>query len=196
MVQTAKKNNLDGFQIKLFNSLPLKFKPQINKLWYDNFRAGKSQREIKEGEDKFFSSPFALLLAIEKNYIIGTVRLFNREVSYNKKKVILGGVGGVCTRKDRRKRGIATTLLKRAMEELNAKKCDIVFLCTDASNPKRVRLYSQVGFVILKKPYVYFGRSGERYIEKNGMIAPLRSRVKFNLIINGKKLFNIGNGNW
>jgi ribosomal protein S18 acetylase RimI-like enzyme len=92
--------------------------------------------------------------------------------------------------------GVATALLKRAMEELNAQKCDVAYLCTDIHNPAMVKLYTGVGFVPLNKSYIYVGRSGKRYTETDGMIAPLQSNEKFDLILNGKEILDLDTGNW
>ncbi len=60
----------------------------------------------------------------------------------------------------------------------------------------KIKIYSQVGFTPLNKPYTYLGKSGKRYIEKDGLIAPAKSKDKYNFVMEGKEIFNIGIGNW
>lgn len=92
--------------------------------------------------------------------------------------------------------GVATALLKKAIEELTAQNCDVAYLCTDLHNPAMVKLYTKVGFVPLNKPYTYLGRSGKRYTETDGMVAPLQSKEKFDLIVSGKETLDLDTGNW
>jgi predicted N-acetyltransferase YhbS len=151
---------------------------------------------LKDIEDRFFSTPFAFLLAIENHSVIGTLLLFKRKIDYKGERIILGGIGNLCTKKEKRRMGVATALLKKAMEELNTQKCDVAYLCTDIHNPSMVKLYARVGFGPLNKPYTYLGRSGKRYTETDGIIAPLQSNEKFGLIMNGKDILDLDTGNW
>ena len=95
---------------------------------------------------------------------------------------------------DKRRKGIATLVLKKGMKILKQEKCDIAHLCTDIIKLKS--LYSKFGFVPLGKKYTYIGKSGKKYIEKDGMIAPVNSVTKFKEILNSSEIFNIGLGNW
>lgn len=196
MPLNSKSRGSDWFRIELFTSLYPNLRLQADRLWYNNFRAGKSQQELEDTEDKFFSTPFAFLLALEDHSVIGTLLLFKRKIDYKGETILLGGIGNVCTKKERRRMGVATALLKRAMKELNAQKCDVAYLCTDINDPAMVKLYTGVGFVHLNKPYTYVGRSGKRYAETDGMVAPLQSKEKFDLILNGKEPLDLDTGNW
>ncbi len=59
-----------------------------------------------------------------------------------------------------------------------------------------VRFYEKAGFVRLPRGHTYSGKSGKRYSENDGMIAPVSSIEKFQRIITSEKLFDIGRGNW
>ncbi len=182
------------YKVRKYSKLPKKFKTQVEKICHECFYARMPKREVKENKDKYCSKGYAHILALENDSVISTQELFKRSIKYKGKKIILGGLGGLCTIKKRRKRGIATVLLKKGMEDLRKEKCEVAFLCTNIKDPKLVRLYKRFGFVIMKQPYTFIGKSGKRYIEKNGMIAPLRSKTKFNLILKSKKILDIGFG--
>jgi hypothetical protein len=59
-----------------------------------------------------------------------------------------------------------------------------------------LELYSQVGFIPLGKPYSYLGKSGKRYVEYDGMIAPVKSKNRFDLVMKSEEVLDIGVGNW
>jgi predicted GNAT family N-acyltransferase len=153
-----------------------------------------SKKERKENKDEYCGKGYAHFLAIEKGNVISSVELFKRNIRYKGKNISLGGLGGVCTTKKRRNRGIATLLMKKGMDDFKKQKFDIAFLGTNIKNPKLVRLYNNIGFVVMKQPRVSTGKSGKRYVEKDGMIAPIKSRSKLNLILKSKEILDIGLG--
>ena len=186
------------FRVELYYSLPQNYEMQMSKSRNEFFgeSSGRDVQELLKDRDKFCSTPYAHLLAIENNNVIGANSLFKREINYNGEKIILGGFGGLFTIREKRKKGVATILLKIGMEELKRLNCDIAFLCTDVENPDMVKLYSQFGFVLLGKSYTFLGKSGTRYTKFDGMIAPVKSKNKFNYILEGKTSLDIGTGNW
>lgn len=104
----------EWFEIKMFYSMPQDFSVQLSRLWNENFGAGsgRSELELIEDKNRFCSEPYAYLLAVEKNHVIGATRLFKRGIDYARKGIILGGFGGLCTKKGKRRMGVATDLLK------------------------------------------------------------------------------------
>lgn len=74
--------------------------------------------------------------------------------------------------------------------------CDIAYLCTNVEKEWMVRFYKKAGFVRLMRGHTYTGKSGKRYTEFDGMIAPVCSAEKFQRISMIKKPFDIGRGNW
>lgn len=86
-------------------------------------------RDVPETEKKenFYAKPFASMAAHEKGKLIGTLQLFKRRILFDSKKISLGGIGGVCVKKERRRRGVATKMIKTAMEALK-KKSVILFV--------------------------------------------------------------------
>lgn len=179
----------DWFESRLFCCLPREFEIQVGELI-------KEVRGIDMDRDRYFSVPYARVLAIEQGEVIGVVELFRRQIVFDGETLSLGGVGGVVTAEKRRRRGVATALLKMGMEDFRAQNFDLAFLCADVNNPAMVKLYGRVGFVPLGKPYVYRGESGAEYVEHNGMIAPVNSNDKFRHILRGKGILDIGVGAW
>jgi predicted acetyltransferase len=185
------KNTTKWFNIKSYHSLPAAFKNQSKALSWECFMSWRSDKERAEERDKYYAKPCAHILAIENQKLIGKTTLFKRRIDYGDKSIILGGVGGVCVTKEKREKGIATTMLEEAMKELRKQKCDVAFLTTDVDNPYMVLLYAKVGFAVLRKNYTLIGKSGKRYIENDSMIAPVKSKSKFNYIMKGKKVLDL-----
>lgn len=194
------------YEIKIFDILTPELETKVAELdsYKDKNERIQSPQEKAIHQDKYHSADdiFQYLFAFEDDKIIARMRLYYREIKFqeieNEGKIIkLGGIGGVRTRPDKRKQGIATNMLTLASKLLQEKGCDIAHLCTDIKNPARIRLYGKIGFVVLDKPYTYLGKSGKRYTDQDGMIAPINSETIFHQIVNDKStIWDIGNGNW
>jgi len=184
------------FKLKLFKALPSSLKDKYSTLGRKAFAKKQTLEEKKEHKDKYCSKKdiFSYLVAFEDNEIIGGAELVKRKLKNSDGLLTLGGFGGVWTRKDKRRKGIATAILKQGMKVLKSKDCDIAYLCTDVN--KLNDLYSKVGFVALGKIYTFIGKSGKRYFENDGMIAPVNSEKKFKQILEDKKPLDIGVGDW
>lgn len=150
--------------------------------------------ESKEVEEKYFSVPHAILLAYENDDIVGRIYLHKREIKLGKNTILLGGIGGVCTHKDKRHQGMATLMLEKSMDVLRKWKCDVAYLCTNID--KLGKLYTNVGFVPLNKKYTFRGKSGKLYEENSGMIAEVNSAELFDEIMDPKTKVYLGEGNW
>jgi len=183
-------------EIKFFPRLTSALAKRVNQFRLENFytKEEKTQEHLVAEKERFCSQPKAWLLAFEGDQIIGTTLLHRRKVMFNNREVILGGVGSVCTRTDKRNQGIATLMLKEAVEILKQWECDIAYLC--ANIEKTGYLYGQVGFVPLNKLYTYYGRSGKLHEGYNGMIAPLNSSSIFEEVLSSKHKLHLGKGNW
>ncbi len=183
-------------EFKLFPKLTDDLATSVERFIAQNFYAEgeRTPKLLAEEEEKFFSQPKTWFLVFENDKIIGTIALHQRKIQLDNKEVVLGGVGRVCTRKDRRRQGIANQMLEEAMKILREWGCDMAFLCANVKESGD--LYSQVGFVPLNKPYTYSGRSGKLYEEKNGMIAPLNSFEIFEDVLHSARKLHLGSGNW
>lgn len=184
-------------EIKIFYKLPTKLVGEVKQFELENFyteEEEKTPERLAENEEKYFSPPKAWLLVFEGAQIVGRTMLHRRRITFNGKDVILGGIGGVCTHKEKRRQGIATMMLKEAMRVLQNWGCNVSFLCTNVE--KTGFLYSLVGFVALGRPYTFYGRSGKLYEDSHGMIAPVNSKDLFGEILNSKQKLHLGVGNW
>lgn len=126
----------------------------------------------------------------------GVTGVLRREINYEGKQITLGGIGGLCTRFDRRQMGVATKLLFKAMEELKKAGCDMAYLCTSIEKPWMVKFYGKVGFILLGRPHTYLGKSGKRYTDHDAMIAPVNSKEIFKFVLLQQSNFDIEVGNW
>lgn len=183
-------------EIRILSKLPAALVKEIERFTFENFYSEKEKTSLGQAElkEKFFSQPKAWLLVSEEDEIIGTILLYRRRVKHKNQVMILGGLGRVCTRIDRRNQGIATMMLEKAVKILKNWKCDVAYLCADIE--KTGPLYARAGFVPLNKPYTYYGLSGRLYEGKNGMLAPIMSSNIFEEILISRQKFHIGSGNW
>ena len=181
----------EWFKVKSFKSMPAALKDQAKALAWECFMSWRSEKERLEEKDKYYAAPFAHLIAMEKKRVIGRTDLFKREIVFDGKKITIGAVGGVCTAMDRRERGVASAMLEISMSEMKRQKCDIAFLTTDVNNPYMVQLYAKFGFAVLRRKYTFLGKSGKRYEERDGMLAPVRSKSIFNRIMRSRKVLDL-----
>ena len=183
-------------EVKFFPELTDDLARSIKQFIADNFYAERERTPelLEDEEEKFYSQPKAWLLIFEKDQIIGTTALHQRKIQFNNKDIVLGGIGRVCVRKDQRRQGTATQMLKEAVKTLKEWGCDVVYLC--ANIKESGALYSKEGFVPLNRPYTYYGQSGKLYEGINGMIAPINSLDVFEEILRSEEKLHLGHGNW
>lgn len=183
-------------ELKVFFELPSDLRDEVSQFGLENFytEEEKTPEHLANEKERFCSFPKAWLLVFEKDILVGRMMLHKRRVKFNKQDIILGGISGVCTRKNKRRQGIATMMIKEAVKILKKWRSDIAYLC--ANIEESGALYSQIGFVPLNRPYTYYGQSGRLYEEKNGMIAPINSTTMFEEVLNSKEKLHLGIGNW
>jgi predicted GNAT family N-acyltransferase len=182
-------------EIEFFPELTKALAKSVNQFVLENFYAEeeKTPENLAAVEERFCSQPKAWLLVFEGKQIIGIMKVYRRKVMFNKREIILGGIGTVCTRTDKRSQGIATSMLKEALKILKKWECDIAYLC---ANIELGSFYGQVGFAPLPKPYTYYGRSGKLYEGHKGWIAPLNSSIIFEDVLSSKHKLHLGQGDW
>lgn len=186
------------FTVKSF-SLPVSepYKTQakaLGSLCFDRVRLPDDQQEH---EDRFCSKRdwYRFVLAIEDDHVIGSITTLIRPILFQGQQILLGGIGGVCTHPDKRREGVAVSTLQAAMAVLTEAQCDLAYLCTD-TDAEGVWLYSKVGFVPIGRNHTYLGKSGVRYTDDDGMIAPVCSPKIFRQVLEAPEPFDIGTGNW
>lgn len=151
-----------------------------------------------DGKDRFCSGGDLMyyILATENGQLIAETRVFKRIILFNGQKMTLGGIGSVATLADFRKQGIATKMVKKGIDLLKKEGCDAAYLCADAHSLKALEFYEQFGFRRLLQKHTYTGRTGIRYTDTDGMIAPVCSKKLFRQILAATTPFDIGKGNW
>lgn len=188
------------FSIRVYVSLTAELKVQVEAIKKESFSwmAKLTSQERIVHEDKFCSGNdrIGYVVVQEGSDVIGAVTLLRRTIVFDGISMVLGGIGGLCTRNDKRKNGVGTLLLMQAMNELRHAGCDIGYLCTDVTKKWMVGFYQKAGFIPLKQEHTYTGKSGTRYTDTDGMVAPVCSRDTFQRIITSEKAFDIGRGNW
>lgn len=151
-----------------------------------------------DGKDRFSSAADLIyyILTTEKDKLVGEMRVFKRTILFNGQKILLGGIGSVATHPDYRKQGIATKMVKKGMDLLKKEGCAVAYICADAYSLKALEFNESFGFRRLLQKHTYTGKSGKRYTDTDGLIAPVASRKLFNQILATKTPFDIGKGNW
>jgi len=159
---------------------------------------GRTPEQAAEHRDRFFymGDDIAWFVALHAGEVIGLTIAYQRVVDLAGSPLSLGGIGDVCVAPAFRRQGIAGRLVRAAMRELDAAGCDVVYLCAALSKPGLTELYGQAGFVRIPQGHTFAGGSGRRYIDYDGMIAPVRSRGRFEQIVTQPEPFDIGRGNW
>jgi len=149
----------------------------------------------KKHSDQFCSQKDLIshVLAYRNQLFAGACMLFSRKV-FGDRPLLLGGIGGLFVKKEWQHQGIATAIIKKAIDQLIKEGCDLAYLCTDVDHLGS--LYEPFGFTPLKQGHTYLGKSGNRYTEYDGMLAPVKSRRLFRQIIDNPIPFDIGLGNW
>jgi predicted N-acetyltransferase YhbS len=186
-------------RLQVFDTLPDDVAARLAPLLDQCFRnTGRTDAWLVEHRDRFCSQDDVLkhVVAFDDESVVGFARAYRRTISLHGRAVVLGGLGDVCTDLARRHAGIATAVVRLAVDELHAAECDIAYLCAAVTNPGIVHLYGQVGFVPLGHPHTYRGRSGTRYTDDDAMIAPVRSTTVFQQVLADDQPFDIGVGNW
>ena len=183
-------------KIDVFSRLPKELSERLQIFGQENFyeKNLRTPEYLEQEREKFFSHPKAWILTFEQDQIIGRIFLHKRIIRFQEEDIVLGGIGGVCTHRDKRNQGIATKMLARGMEILKEWNCDIAYLCAEIE--KTGSLYGRAGFVPLNRPYTFYGRSGRLHEQKNGMIAPINSPGLFKEVLHSEEKLHLGKGNW
>jgi len=193
------QKNTNWFEIKVYDELDSCLKEKMEELNKNSSyfqKKKKTLEEKKEHFDKYCSESDIVkwIFAFENEDIIGRAVIFKREIQFQDQKITLGGIGKVKVRNDKRRKGVATELLKRTKKELKYLNCDIAHLRTNISF--LIPFYNRFGFIVLDRPYTYLGQSGKRYFSEDGMIVPVNSTKLFQAILKDKEPLDIGIGNW
>lgn len=154
-----------------------------------------SDVDPKDIEECFYAVGFAVLIALIGNKVVGQAELFKRNIEFDGKNFVVGGIGGVCVQESLRRRGIASKLIRRGLEILKDKKCDVACLNTDLSKTA-YKLYEKMGFKLMKRKISFEDVHGKIRYDTGTMFIPIRSKKIFNYIMNSNATFHYGKGYW
>jgi len=188
---------MENIEYNFFTKPPADIGIQEGDLFSREFSGDEQPQEIRDAhQDKEYSEKDQIghHIAIQGGKLIGVVLALKRNITYHGKDVLLGGIGGVAMLEEFRRQGIASKLIASAMKQLKEEGCDIAYLCTDTNH--LAPLYTPHGFVKMEKQYTLLGKSGKRYYEWDGMIAPVNSQELFEEILHSPEPLDIGVGNW
>jgi GNAT superfamily N-acetyltransferase len=87
------------------------------------------------------------LVALDGSRLASTVQIFTRTIRLRGEEIVLGGIGSVATLPEYRRRGLATALLERAIDEMCARGMALSLLFSD-----RESFYGGLGWVPLRHP--------------------------------------------
>ncbi len=155
---------------------------------------GFMPEDLKCQDERYGSLPFGYVIGYEGEEIVAVINCHCRNIMFRGSDLMLGGIGGVCTHTEFRRRGISTRLLQLGMGMLREKSCEIAFLNADIK--RHAALYGKVGFVPLKRKYKATGISGRVYLESSGMIAPVCSEKLFGEVLRDTEVFDLQGQDW
>lgn len=185
--------------IRTYKTLPQNLKGTVKKLKKEAYQAINvpyTASALKNHKEKYCSEKdrFEYVLAFQNGKISGGLTLLKREVMYKGNILRLGGIAGLWVKTYKQKNGIGSMLVNKALDILKKNNCDIAYLQIDRISLRR--FYQKFNFTLLKKEHSFTGRSGKKYYEINGMIAPLSTDKFFKEIKKDSQSFYIGKGNW
>lgn len=143
-----------------------------------------------------FAPTFQHVIGYEDGKIIAYLRLIKRSITWQEKKILLGGVGSVCTHPYFRGKNYASKLLIHAMDILKEEGVDFALLQTNVE--KGAKLYGEVGFVPVNKACMYINSENkyEQIKAKDVMMVPVKNRQLMQEVISSEAPFYIGEGDW
>ncbi|HZO30313.1 MAG TPA: GNAT family N-acetyltransferase [Chloroflexota bacterium] len=190
---------VSSIEIKAYDRLPDDLREAARALARASFRdPDATDEERAENRDRFSAQgdAFKLIVAVRAGEVVGFAVAYRRQIRFAGWPIVLGGIGDVCVSPDLRRQGVATRLTLSAIDELKWAGCDVAYLCARLDKPGLTELYGRAGFRRLQYGHTYLGRSGRRYVDQDGMIAPVLSQQLFEAIMVQPEPFDIGQGNW
>jgi len=148
----------------------------------------------EEAQQDFVHEPYAYILLMDEDNIVGCLQLHESVGRYKDKPVKIGGLS-VGIMDEYRGLGWGKKLIKRGMENLSERDLDIGFL---AAAPGTVSLYERYGFNLLNVPYTWENANGEikKSTEGDGMIINFGEGDLFFEIQEGQDSLHVGRGYW
>jgi GNAT superfamily N-acetyltransferase len=155
-----------------------------------------SRVDPREIAECFVAKGFGVVLAYRGRTIVGQIELFLRTVKFEERRIQLGGLGGTCVTTLARNRNIGSRLVKKGMEILKRRNCDIACLNANVRDYPSGGLYHNQGFRVMKRRISFSDVYGETRYDTGEMFAPLRSKSIYHFVMNNRRTFHMGKGYW
>jgi GNAT superfamily N-acetyltransferase len=101
-----------------------------------------------------------------------------------------------CVTASARKRGLGSGLVRRGIEILTQKNCDIACLNANIKKYSSGGLYYRLGFRLMRRGISFTDANGTKRHDTGEMFIPIRSNDLYELVMNSRKTFHIGRGYW
>ena len=167
-----------------------------------NLRIVELQRECfshvsrTEIEECFIAEGFGRILASRDTTIIGQTELFEREVLFERRRILLGGIGGVCVTASERHQGVGGDMAKRGLAILKRRGCHIACLSANLKEHPDGGLYHRLGFRLMGRRISFEDVHGRHRYDSDEMFIPVCSKEIYAMVMNSGKTFHMGRGNW
>ncbi len=155
-----------------------------------------SRVDRKEIEECFIAKGFGWVFACQTDSIVGQIELFARKLRFDGRTLLVGGLGGTCVTVSARRRGVGSILVKRAIEILTERKCDIACLSANIRDHPSGGLYGKLGFTLMKRPVSFTDVHGRIRYDTGEMFAPICSKQAYESVMNSGNTFHMGRGFW
>lgn len=142
----------------------------------------------------FFDLPRLMVLAEEVGEVVSGLVVLMKTVIINNKFFMVGGIGGVVTHTEYRRKGYATKVLKICLEYLKKGGVDVALLCTDLD--RLGEFYGAVGFERLDKPYYFLDKNDVEKSDQMGMGCFLNEGVDRELWLDKNTKIFVGRSNF
>lgn len=144
----------------------------------------------------FIAESFGRMLASRDATIIGQTELFEREVLFENRRILLGGIGGVCVAASERHQGVGGDMVKRGLAVLRRRGCHIACLSADLREHPDGGLYHRLGFRLMGRRVSFEDVHGRQRYDSDEMFSPVCSKETYDLVMSSGKTFHIGRGYW
>jgi len=150
----------------------------------------------KEVAECFIAKRFGWVFAYQGNRVVGQVELFSRNILFEGRRILVGGLGGTCVTRSTRKRGLGSELVKRGIEILTQKNCDIACLNANIKKYPSGGLYYKLGFRLMRRKISFTDANGKARYDTGEMFLPIRGNDIYELVMKSRKTFHISRGYW
>jgi len=162
----------------------------------DNEISIEEAEEIRDGR-RVENFRIGFLIALCEEKVVGVTELYYASSFICNKIIKIGGIAGVAVDKKKRRLGIGSGMVRKAIYFLKKFDADIIFLYTDGDKESwRNKFYVKLGFKNLVVPYFFRGRSGRFYKENNGMISGGNRKDILEEILLSKEPLYLNAGRW